>query len=187
MHTRVRKVVLLEGVSDVAAVTRVAATRGVSLDGVQLVDLAGVTNVQRQLIELHRTTTDLDILGLCDAPEVRFVEHALRTVGHHIGDASDLAPYGFFVCNADLEEELIRALGTEQSMHVIERLGLGTKFATLRQQPAWQRRPLADQLHRFCGVASGRKELLAGALAAALQPQRIPAPLAQLVDRIAAV
>ncbi|WP_245988397.1 hypothetical protein [Flexivirga caeni] len=180
-----RTVVLLEGVSDIAAVQSVARARELDLADVRLVDLGGITNVQRELRELQRATADFDILGLCDAPEVRFVERALHAVGRPARDESDLAAYGFFVCRVDLEDELIRALGTDRVIEVIARLGLATKLATLRQQPAWQDRPLADQLHRFCGVASGRKELLAGALAEALDPERVPAPLAALIDRIA--
>lgn len=186
MRTAIRKVVLLEGVSDIAALTAVAATRGIALDHVQLVDLGGVTNVRRELSELRHGSVDLEILGMCDAPEVRFVEQALNEIGCSVRDASDLSSYGFFICHADLEEELIRALGTERAMAVVEDLRLDAKLATLRQQPAWQDRPLAEQLHRFCGVASGRKELLAGALAAALEPDEVPAPLHGLIDRIAA-
>ncbi len=186
MTTADRKFVLLEGVSDVAALTAVAETRGVNLDNVDLIDLGGVTNVRRELIELHRGSVDLEVLGLCDAPEVRFVEQALNETGRSVRDASDLPTYGFFVCHADLEEELIRALGTDHAVAVIEQLGLATKLATLRQQPAWQERPLAEQLHRFCGVASGRKELLAGALAGALESDDIPEPLDALLGRLAA-
>ena len=186
MRTGVRQVVLLEGVSDIAAVTAVAATRNVQLTGVELVDLGGVTNVRRALVELHGIRGEVEVLGLCDAPEVRFVEQALRRIGRVVRNSSDLAAHGFFVCRADLEDELIRALGDERTVRVIERLGLRHKLDTLRQQPAWQDRPLADQLHRFCGVASGRKELLAAALSAALDPAQVPDPLLQLVERIAA-
>lgn len=184
MHAAVRKVVLLEGVSDIAAVTAVAKSRDVALDHVELIDLGGVTNVRRELRELHQLPEDCEILGLCDAPEARFVEQALKEVGRTVRDASDLPAYGFFVCHADLEEELIRALGTDRVVAVIAQLGLDTKLATLQQQPAWQERPLAEQLHRFCGVASGRKELLAGALAAAIRPDEAPEPLQALVDRL---
>lgn len=186
MRAGVRKVVLLEGVSDIAAVRAVAATCGVALDDVELVDLRGVTNVQRELVALQRAGGEVAVHGLCDAPEVRFVEHALRRVGCPVRDSSDLAAYGFFVCQADLEEELIRALGNERAVDVIETLGLAQKLHTLRQQPAWQDHSLATQLHRFCGVASGRKELLAGALAAALGPHDMPDPLQRLIERIAA-
>ena len=186
MRTAVRKIVLLEGVSDVAAVAGLAAAFHLSLDDVELVNLGGVTNVHRELIQLHRSGGEFEVLGLCDAPEVRFVEAALRAVGMPVRDVSDLAAYGFFVCHRDLEDELIRALGAEQCIHVIAGLGLGAKLAMLRQQPAWQDRPLTEQLHRFCGVASGRKELLAGALSAALDSRGAPEPLVQLIDRIAA-
>lgn len=181
-----RTIVLLEGVSDIAALSAVAKTRGVCLENVELIDLGGVTNVRRALHELHGDSRELDILGLCDAPEARFVEQALNEIGCTVRDASDLAAYGFFICQADLEEELIRALGTDHTVAVIEELGLDVKLATLRQQPAWQDRPLAEQLHRFCGVASGRKELLAGALASALDPDEVPEPLRALIDRIVA-
>lgn len=181
----VSTVVLLEGASDVAAVRALAGARGADLSRVQLVDLGGVTNVRRGL---HRALADRPgaaVLGLCDAGEVRFVERALAEIGFAVRDASDLPAYGFFVCQADLEDELIRALGPTRTIEVIDRLGLGPKLAALQQQPAWQDRPLAEQLHRFCGVASGRKELLAGALAQALRPGEVPEPLAHLLDRVA--
>lgn len=177
--------VLLEGVSDVAAVRAVAKRLDVDLSSVQLVDLGGVTNVRRVLLEIVRTRPGTGVLGLCDAGEVRFVLRALDMAGLGVAHERELPSRGFFVCHADLEEELIRALGTARTVAVIERLGLGTKLATLQQQPAWQGRPLADQLHRFCGVASGRKELLAGALAAELEPSEVPVPLRQLAERMA--
>ncbi|WP_446663682.1 hypothetical protein [Flexivirga sp. B27] len=185
MRAATRKVVLLEGVSDIAALTAAAKAHHVDLSGVELVDLGGVTNVRRETARWHGASGDPEILGLCDAPEVRFVEQALHEIGRPVRDASDLPTYGFFVCHADLEEELIRALGTAQVVAVIEQLGLGAKLATLQQQPAWADRPLDDQLHRFCGVASGRKELLADALTTAMQPWQLPEPLRALIDRIA--
>ena len=177
--------VLLEGVSDVAAVRAVARRLDVDLSSVQLVDLGGVTNVRRVLLDIVHARPDAGFLGLCDAGEVRFVLRALDVAGLGVAHERELPSRGFFVCHADLEEELIRALGTARTVAVIEGLGLGTKLATLQQQPAWQGRPLAEQLHRFCGVASGRKELLAGALAAELKPSEVPVPLRRLVERLA--
>ncbi len=177
--------VLLEGVSDVAAVRAVAQRLDVDLSSVQLVDLGGVTNVRRVLLDIVRARPDADLLGLCDAGEVRFVLRALDVAGRGVAHERELPSRGFFVCHADLEDELIRALGTARTVAAIEELGLGTKLATLQQQPAWQGRPLAEQLHRFCGVASGRKELLAGALAAELKPSEVPVPLRRLAERMA--
>lgn len=177
-------VVLLEGASDVAAVRAVAAADEVDLTTTRLVDLGGVTNIRQVLRQWRQRAPEVEIVGMCDAGETRFVERAIAAEGAAVRDASDLAAYGFFVCHADLEEELIRALGSAAALEVVTRLGLGGKFATLRQQPAWQERPVADQLHRFCGVASGRKELLAGALAAALTAEQVPEPIRLLIDRV---
>ena len=180
-----RTVVLLEGASDVAAVRTLAAAREVNLERVRLVDLGGVTNIRRVLRQARADWADAEMLGLCDAAEVRFIERALVEIGLPVRDPSDLPAYGFFVCHADLEEELLRALGPVRTIAVIERLGLGAKLGALQRQLGWQDRPLAEQLHRFCGVASGRKELLGGALAEALDLDAVPEPLALLLDRLA--
>lgn len=80
--------------------------------------------------------------------------------GAWIRGADDLPSYGFFVCHADLEDELIRALGP---IRVLE---------------------LPDQLRRFCGTTSGRKEILARELASAFTPETVPEPLRLLVERL---
>lgn len=176
---------LLEGVSDVAAVQVLAARRGIdTVTDVRLVDLHGVTNARRALVGLVRATPDVQVLGLCDAAEVGFVLGALAAVGREVEDARALPAHGFFICRADLEQELIRALGPDRTVRLVHELGLGPKLASLQQQPAWQCRAVADQLHRFCGVASGRKALMAAALAAALAPEEIPEPLERLLSRL---
>lgn len=178
--------VLLEGVSDVAALRALAATRGLDLHGVLLLDLQGVTNVRRALHARHQLDPGAEVLGLCDAAEVDVVIRALASLDRPVRDASDLPSHGFFVCRADLEEELLRAVGTARALEVVDQLGLSGKLAGLQQQPAWQDRPLEQQLHRFCGVAAGRKQLLAARLAAALGPDEVPEPLHLLLDRIEA-
>lgn len=183
-------VVLLEGRSDVAAVRAAARTAGVDLSGVRLVDMGGITNVRGHLVALARDgfTADgsgaVQLLGMCDAAETRFVESALAATGQWVRDASDLPSAGFFVCVADLEDELLRALGTTRALEVLGRLGLSDKLDALRHQPAWRDRPLLEQLHRFAGVASGRKELLAGELTAELAGEELPEPLRLLLDRL---
>lgn len=176
--------VLLEGVSDIAAVRALARVEGIDLDGVELLDLHGVTNIGRTLAVLEREAPDTRILGLCDAPEARVVQRALARAGRRIRDVAELPAHGFFVCDADLEDELIRALGPDRALAVIDAAGLGPKFAVLTQQLAWRGRPVTEQLRRFCGVASGRKEYLAGQLAGALSPGEAPEPLRQLLAQI---
>src|SRR5690606_36183480 len=81
-------------------------------------------------------------------------------------------------------DELIRALGPARSLDLLEEVGLAPRFAAFSRQPAWEGRPLVQRLHRFCGIASGRKVMLAGVMAAALGPDQLPAPLAGLVDSL---
>jgi hypothetical protein len=180
-------VVLLEGPSDVAAVRAVAAAYGVT-DGVhryQLVDMGGVTNFRRHLVALRTASEPVRVLGMCDADEAQFLVRALQVEGDGLRHAADLAGHGFYVCDGDLEDELIRALGPDRVVSVLGRLGLRARLATFQRQPAWRDRPLHEQLHRFAGVAAGRKTLLASALAECLAPGEAPAPLRRLVAEIA--
>jgi hypothetical protein len=180
-------VVLLEGPSDVAAVRAVAAASGVT-DGVhryRLIDMGGVTNIRRHLEAIRTASTPVRVMGMCDAGEAKFFVRALQAMGDCLHSESELAPRGFSVCEADLEDELIRALGPERVVSALYRLGLRDTLATFQRQPAWRDRPLHEQLHRFAGVASGRKTLLAGAFAEALAPDEAPAPLRRLVAGMA--
>jgi hypothetical protein len=175
-------VVLLEGRSDVAAVRTVAAARGLaeSAHRYRLVDMGGVTNVHHHLVAARARPGPVRVVGMCDAGEADVV---LRALG--LGNPLELAGHGFSVCDADLEDELIRACGPDRVLDVLDRLGLRARFATFCNQLAWRCRPLEHQLHRFAGIASGRKALLAAALAAALEPEQVPAPLCRLLEQIA--
>lgn len=184
---RVATAVLLEGPSDVVAVRAVATTYGLTeqAHGYRLVDLGGVTNIRRCLAALGTAADPVRVIGMCDAGEARFFHRALQIHANSRLRETDLAAAGFQVCDADLEAELIRALGTERVVRILSRLGLGRRLATFQQQPAWRDRPLPEQLHRFAGVASGRKVLLAGALAEALAPAEVPPPLHRLACAMA--
>ena len=82
------------------------------------------------------------------------------------------------VCDADLEDELIRALGVPACVEVIDAQGDSAAWATLLNQPFHRRRPQADVLHRFLGTTSGRKIEYAGLLtAAACDRDCVPEPL----------
>jgi hypothetical protein len=180
-------VVLLEGPSDVAAVRAVAAAYGVTDDAhrYRLVDMGGVTNIRRHLQAIRTAPAPVRVMGMCDAGEAMFFVRALNAMGDGLHGDAELGSHGFSVCEADLEDELIRALGPERVVSVLCRLGLRETLAIFQRQPAWRDRPLHEQLHRFAGVASGRKTLLAGALAQALAPGEAPAPLRRLVAGMA--
>ncbi|YAL81817.1 hypothetical protein ACMYYO_07615 [Dermacoccaceae bacterium W4C1] len=179
LHHPSPPVVLVEGDSDAVVVRRLIGLR----DGqVQVRPMNGITNVAAHLDEVLHHDPERQVLGLVDAAERRFVARALRRHGAAIGDEDSLTPHGFFVCEADLEEELIRGLGAPQALEAVDDVGLMPQFETFAQQPQWRGRPLADQLHRFAGAGSGRKALLAEQMAARLTPGTTPPPLAALVD-----
>jgi hypothetical protein len=177
--------VLVEGRSDALVVEHLLGRAGV--EGVEVVDLAGITNVERVLTRVAAGASgdETTVAGLCDAGEVRFVEAALRRRGRLVHDRDDLAREGWFVCEGDLEDELIRALGPEAVVDVVTGLGELGRFRTFQRQPEWRERPVTDQLHRFAGSGSGRKARLAAALADRLTEDDTPPPLRALVEHVA--
>lgn len=176
-------VVLVEGESDRAAVTTLAERRGRDLagDGVVVVAMGGITNIGRYLGRHDRQA----VLGLYDAGEERVVANALARFGHgHDLGRPGLERLGFYVCVEDLEEEMIRTLGTDRVLEVIEDQGELATFRRMRSQPAQRERPLDRQLHRFIGTRSGRKIRYGRLLVEALDPDRVPAPLDGLLSRV---
>lgn len=176
--------VLLEGASDVAAVRAVAERVGLRLRdrGIRLVDMGGATNVRHHLHEAAAAPTSPRVIGMCDIKEAGFFVRALRDLPCDVATADDLPRWGFQLCDRDLEDELMRALGPDRVRGVLEGLRLGDRFATFTQQPAWADRDFHEQARRFAGVASGRKEVMAAALATALDPTALPTPLRGLLD-----
>lgn len=178
-------VILVEGRSDAAALAVLLRARGLDGDDrVRVVSMDGVTNVAR---ELRRSLTEHPgavVLGLYDVGEERFVVGALQRAQVVPEGPVDLVAHGFFLCDRDLEDELIRALGTRAVEEVLDEMGHLDRFRTFQHQPEWRGRPLADQLHRFAGSGSGRKVVLAERLARRLDAVTTPPPLAALLDRI---
>jgi hypothetical protein len=78
---------------------------------------------------------------------------------------------------ADLEDELIRALGPPLVERVIEAEGELGSFRSLQQMPAHRGRTSEQQLRRFIGTKSGRKAKYARILVDALDLARTPQPL----------
>jgi len=127
--------------------------------------MGGITNLRAYL---HRHASDR-VAGLYDGSEERYVVRTLEALSH--------PAEGFFRCDADLEDELIRALGVDAVIEVIDQQGELALLETFQQQPFQRDRSIQDQLHRFCGTKSGRKARLAAGIAEALPLDRVPAPL----------
>jgi plasmid stability protein len=171
----VRTAVLLEGPSDVAAVEALAARHGRDLaaEGVCIVSMGGAMNVGRYAGLLGPPGLGLRLAGLCDEGEQSFFDRALERARapHH----------GFFVCVSDLEDELIRALGVAQVEEVVEAEGDLPAWRTFVRQPAHRGRPPEGQMRRFLGTKKGRKIRYGRLLTEALDPERVPAPLRNLL------
>jgi hypothetical protein len=186
-----RRVVLVEGESDRVALTTLAVLLGRDLDaaGVRVVPLGGATGIADFLDLFGARRPDgrrVRVSGLYDAAEQRFFARALQRGGH--GEEltrDDLERRGFHCCDADLEDELIRALGLAAVERVVDDAGELGRLRTFQQQPAQRSRPGHDQLHRFLGTRSGRKIDLARRLTEALDPAAVPEPLLRLLDEAA--
>ncbi|MFL4907031.1 TOPRIM nucleotidyl transferase/hydrolase domain-containing protein [Streptomyces sp. MMS24-I2-30] len=183
----VRTVVLVEGDSDRTALESLATRHGRDLaaEGVAVVPLGGATNIGRFLNVCGPPGLGLPLAGLCDIGEERHFRRHLERVGIGSGlTRADLEALGFQVCVADLEDELIRALGPESVRQVIEAQGETRPFHTFQGQPAQRERPVEHQLRRFMGTHSGRKALYAQALVAHLDLERVPRPLERLLTHV---
>jgi len=167
-------VVLVEGMSDQAAVQTLAERSGRDLhaDGVFVVPMGGATNVGHFVDLFGPGGFGVRLAGLCDQGEERDFRRGLDGAG----------PY--FVCVADLEDELIRALGTGPVEDLVEAEGESGPFLTFTRQPAHRHTARDQQLRRFMGTRSGRKIRYGHLLAAALDLTLIPAPLAGLLSAV---
>jgi hypothetical protein len=175
-----KAVVLVEGLSDQAAVEALAERRGRNLDaeGISVVPMGGAQAIGRFLARFGPQGLDVRLAGLCDAAEEAEFRRGLERAG--LGSdltRRDLERLGFFVCVADLEDELIRALGAASVEQVLDAHGDLGSFRTLQKQPAWQGRSLEEQLRRFMGSGGRRKIRYARYLVEALDLTQMPRPL----------
>lgn len=179
----VRTVVLLEGPSDVAAVNALAASRGRDLaaEGVCVLSMGGAMSVGRFARLLGPAGLDLRLTGLCDEAERPFYARGLV-----LRDTAppDTAREPFFVCAADLEDELIRALGPTRVTELVREQGDLRALRTFVHQPAQRGRSSEQQLRRFFGTKKGRKIHYGRVLVEALEPDRVPTPLDELLTSL---
>ncbi|MFD8378162.1 TOPRIM nucleotidyl transferase/hydrolase domain-containing protein [Streptomyces sp. NPDC059679] len=174
----VRTAVLLEGLSDAAAVSTLAARRGRNLaaEGVCVLPMGGAMSVGRFAGLLGPSGLGLRLTGLCDEAERGYYTRGLARAG--------AGRQGFFVCAADLEDELIRALGVRRMEELVRAEGELRALQTFLRQPAQRNRTSQQQLRRFLGTKKGRKIHYGRVLVEALDPDRIPAPLDGLLTSL---
>jgi hypothetical protein len=182
-----RAVVLVGGVSDQLALEALARRRGRDLgaEGASIVPIGGSKNIGRFLDLFGPRGADVVLAGLCDAAEVGDYRGALQRagLGSNLGTA-DMERLGFFVCDADLEDELIRAAGPAVVEQVFEAQGDLGSFRTFQRQPEWRGRPHVEQLRRFVGTHSGRKIQTGAMLVDAVDLARMPRPLDLVITNL---
>jgi hypothetical protein len=179
--------VLVEGMSDQSALEALAARRGRDLhaEGVFIVPMGGATNIGRFLRMFGPEGFGVRLAGLCDEAEERDFRRGLDRAGLGAGlTRAGLERLGFFVCVADLEDELIRSLGVTLVEQVVEAQGEIGAFRTFQKQPAQRDRTRHEQLRRFMGTRSGRKIHYGRVLAEALDLTRVPRPLDHVLAHV---
>ena len=170
----------MEGLSDQAAVEALAVRRGRDLaaERVAVVPIGGAQAISRELERYGPRGLGLIVAGLCDAGEEREFRRGLDRAGlGRVATREEMERNGFYVCDADLEEELIRAVGAAAVEAVAEAEGDLNAFRTLQRQPEWRGRPVEAQLRRWLGSGGRRKIRYARLLVDALDLDRVPRPL----------
>ncbi|MDQ3895179.1 MAG: ATP-dependent endonuclease [Actinomycetota bacterium] len=182
-----RAVVLVEGISDQFALEALAARRGRNLgaERVFVVPMGGAQAIGRFLNLFGPHGLEVRVAGLYDAAEEDEFRRGLERAGFGSRlTRADMQALGFYMCVADLEDELIRALGATAVEHVIDAQGDLGAFRTLQKQPAWRSRPREEQLRRFMGSGGSRKIRYAPLLVDALDLTQVPRPLELVLARV---
>jgi hypothetical protein len=185
--TTLRAVVLVEGESDRVALHTLAKRLGRDLaaEGVEVVAMGGITNARAFASRYGPHGLGISLVGLYDAADEAKLRHGLAAGG--LGAALEpdgLSELGFYKCSADLEDELIRALGVEGVEAVIEAAGESRSLRLLAGMPAQRDWTRVAVLRRFLGVRAGRKARYAALMVEALEPPRVPGPLSAVLARV---
>lgn len=173
-------VLLVEGISDQIALetAAVAGGRDLAAERVVIVPIGGAHAIGRFLARFGPAGVRLG--GLCDVREEQIFRRGLAAAGLGVPQTrADLEALGFFVCVDDLEDELIRAVGTAGVEAVFEEQGDLGLFRLFQSQPAWRGRELDAQMYRFVRSSSSRNLRYARLLVEAAGP---PRPLERLLN-----
>jgi hypothetical protein len=160
--------------------------RDLRVEGVSVVPIGGAQAIGSFLEQFGPAGLGVRLAGLCDAGEERDFQRGLERAG--LGSdltRAGMEALGFYVCVADLEDVLIRALGAAAVEGVVEAQGELGPFRTLQKQPAWRGRPREEQLRRFMGSGSRRKIRYARLLVEALDLTEVPRPLDLVLAHVA--
>jgi hypothetical protein len=183
----VRTIVIVEGATDHLALTLAARRLGLDLEAedVTVMPIGGAHAINGFLAELVREDPQIKIAGLCDEGEEGVFRAALERAGYGSKlSRDDLEGLGFFVCSADLEDELIRAVGTPAIARLTELAGDARAWYTFQRQPAWQGQATHQQFRRFIRSVSERNVRYIRAILETIEPSQLPRPLRLLLAHV---
>jgi hypothetical protein len=169
-------VILVEGISDQIAIETLARETGCDLHShdAAVVPIGGAQAIGQFIGRFGPGGAGLRLLGLCDAGEESVFRRAVARAG---------ADLPVFVCLADLEDELIRAVNPDRVQALLAAHGNFGSFRTLQKQPTWRDQPIQAQLRRFLASGARRKLRYAEALVvAAVALGCVPTPLQAVLD-----
>jgi hypothetical protein len=97
--------------------------------------------------------------GMCDRSESGHFARALANfdLTGLSTDLRGLESRGLYVCDSDLEDELIRSIDASDIESVLAAEGDLGAFRTFQKQPVWRDRPFRAQMHRWLGSVARRK------------------------------
>ncbi|HEX3255417.1 MAG TPA: TOPRIM nucleotidyl transferase/hydrolase domain-containing protein [Gaiellaceae bacterium] len=175
---------LVEGPSDGAALRLLAERLGLDLgaEGVSIVPMGGYGNFGDFLERYGPGGLDVRLAGLYDAPEERHFVRGLARAGFGPSlTPADLEELGFYACEANLEDELTRAMGPAAMEELLEAQGDLRAFRTYQKQPAHRDESIEEQLRGFLWNRKHRYGLL---IVGTLDLARVPRPLTAVLAHV---
>jgi hypothetical protein len=151
--------IAVEGTSDKTVLELLARRLGRDLADIEIVAIGGAHAITRFVAGLG---PDVHVRGLCDEREARLFNRVLDDV---------------HVCIPDLEGELIRALGPDRVVDLVDT----ESFRRFQQQLFQRGRPLDAQLHRWLRSSHVRYKAHLPLLVEALDLDAVPAPLLRVL------
>jgi predicted ATP-dependent endonuclease of OLD family len=180
-----RSVVLVEGISDQIAVETLAQRMGRKLGDERVIVIPiGGAHAAKHFVPRFAGRADLKLSGLVDRAEAVYFARALEEVGLMDPSSETIEEHGFFICDADLEDELIRSVDEQGMEQLLASENDLSAFRSLQNQPVWRDKSFHAQMHRWLRSVALRGSRYAQLLVLTADRERIPRPLLDLVHRI---
>jgi energy-coupling factor transporter ATP-binding protein EcfA2 len=181
-----RAAILVEGVSDKYAIEALAlrTNRNLDAEGISIVSMHGAGGIATFLKLLGQDGLKIKLIGLCDAAEESDWAKSLESNGHGSKlDRAAMASLGFFVCDKDLEDVLITAVGEAATLELISNQGDAAAFKAFAKQPAHSGKTTKEQLHDFIH-SRGRHVTYAPLFVEQLDLSKLPPSLESVINAL---